>query len=246
MKNLKNCRIKMKRFFANNLTLLGEVAVIFLSLIWYFQNKEIEPLIVCLVSMVALFTSLFFKVHSPKLIMNIEYSSKGRKQEAPSLSPRNPRDNQGNIILYAGGGTSVYHWELHWYYNLIIRNNSSQVVYSPIIYTKNKSYGIKISNFLDEFEPIQPQEKIEIEIKYIISFEGTVDEVDGQLKELGKFPPEMKDLHLLISYKDESNNNYYSIFSTSNNETKIKGKMQKDFERLNLHEIQKLRKKPSR
>lgn len=51
----------MKKFLANNLTLFGEIAIIILSLIWYFQSKEIEPLIVFIGSSIAFLTSLFFR-----------------------------------------------------------------------------------------------------------------------------------------------------------------------------------------
>ena len=233
----------MKKFLANNLTLLGEIATIILSLNWYFQNREIEPIIALIVSSIAFITSLFFRVNSPKLILNIENLSKSRRQEAMSRSDRNARDKEGNIIIYQGGGTSVFHWELSWFYTLSIRNNSSHVVYSPIMFTKDNSPNINITQFLDEFEPIQPQEKIDIEIKYTIHFEGTGDEANNKLKEYGKYPPEMKKLQIMVSYKDEGDSNLFSVFSVSSNNTSIKGRSPKKFDKLVLYEIQKRRKK---
>jgi hypothetical protein len=52
---------KIKSVFEHSITLFGEIAILLCCCIWYFQSKEIEPLIGIIGSTVAIIISIFFR-----------------------------------------------------------------------------------------------------------------------------------------------------------------------------------------
>jgi hypothetical protein len=201
------------KILKNSITILSEIIVLILAVLWYKVTRDYEPLITIIVSAVALITSLFSKfIVRPKIILHIQKTDWGR-------SPRGFTSNNPPIINIGIDHPEQY-YELSWNYLLEIRNNSSQDAYSIEIENKNIPEKTFIKGEFGKIEPLLANDKKEFRIKIIQNVTGTHIQADAYL--ISNIKELMKEVKILVKYKDESGTNFYTEFDWMTDTNKLK------------------------
>src|SRR5256885_1412715 len=110
------------KFLTSVITIISEFAGLILSVVWYINTKEIEPLIVIISLSGLLIVSAVSKFTvRPKLVLHRK--PKDRQRIPKGYTKHYP-------VIRLGIDNPEYFWELGWHYNLEIRNNSSLTAYN--------------------------------------------------------------------------------------------------------------------
>lgn len=200
------------KILRNSITIISEIVTLILSILWYLQSKEYEPLIAIIVSSIALISSFMSRIFvRPKLVLHKKKNHWGR-------SPRGYTSNNPQIIR-VGRDQPEQYWELDWNYELEIRNNSSETAYYIEIDYKNLPPKTNINGQIGKIEPLTPHEKRTFEIKLIQNITGTHIDADDYLKYNVDILTES--LIIKLKYKDESGVVYYTVFNWVKDENKL-------------------------
>lgn len=201
------------RILKNTITIISEIVVLIIAIIWYCTTIDFEPLIVIIVSTVGLFTSLISKiVFRPKIELHHQKTDWGRRTKG--YTSNNPP------VIRLGVDNPEQYWELFWNHTLEIRNNSSQNAYSIDIEYKNIPQKTIIEGKIGKIEPILANDKREFKVKIIQNVTGTHIQADEYLKT--NLQSLMKDAKILIKYKDESGTIFYTEYDWATNTNKLK------------------------
>lgn len=200
------------KILRSTITILSELVVLILSILWYFQTKDYEPLIAIIIATVALISSLLTRLFvRPKLVLHKQKNHWGR-------SPKGYTANNPQIIRVGIDNPEQY-WELDWNYQLEIRNNSSVTAYYIEIDYINLPHKTYVEGEIGKIEPLKPHEKKIFKIKLIQNITGTHMEADNYLKTnediLTKY------LIIRLKYKDESGTPYYTTYNWVKDENKL-------------------------
>ena len=200
------------KILRNTITILSEIVVLTLSIFWYLQTKDYEPIIAIIIASVGLISSLLSRLFvRPKLVLHKQKNNWGR-------SPKGYTANNPQIIRVGIDNPEQY-WELDWNYQLEIRNNSSETAYYIEIDYNNLPPKTYVKGQIGKIEPLTPHEKRIFEIKLIQNITGTHIEADNYLKTNADILTEK--LIIKLKYKDESGFSYYTIYNWVKDENKL-------------------------
>ena len=89
----------MKSFFKNTIVLISEIVILLLAILWYLQNKDIEPLIAIIAVGTSIILTLFFRR------MKESENNGNNENEIDSKGNGNIiiQDNEGNININPKG-----------------------------------------------------------------------------------------------------------------------------------------------
>lgn len=144
----------------------------------------------------------------PILEIDFTGASRGRASRNPSYKNPIKAHDQGFSYVEMNDQT-IFHWVLHWRYQLVILNNSSY-----------PAFNVKIDNLnhvpFDTFEQlpkinnIPALDKRELKVRYIDGFEGTSREAEEVQK--GRYPASFDDRLLLkLTYYNEERKMFTTI-----------------------------------
>lgn len=200
------------KILRSTITIISEIVVLTLSILWYLQTKDYEPLIAIIVTSVGLILSLLSRLFvRPKLVLHKQNNIWGR-------SPKGYTANNPQIIRVGIDNPEQY-WQLDWNYHLEIRNNSSVTAYYIEIDYKNLPPKTYVKGEIGKIEPLTPHEKRVFEIKLIQNITGTHIEADNYLKTNADILTEK--LIIKLKYKDESGLSYFTIYNWVKDENKL-------------------------
>lgn len=114
---------------------------------------------------------------------------------------------------YIEGNTAIYVFRINWNFKIVIRNNSEIIAYYPKIFldTTNPKFT-KIEN-LNELIPISNKETVELKAEYT-----KFEECEGKDRsDVSNFPEELKNIKILLEYKNASKIKSYTLYSYSDN-----------------------------
>jgi len=201
------------KILKNSITIISEIIVLILSILWYKSTHDYEPLIAIIICSVGLITSLITRfVVRPKIELYHQKTDYGRLTKG--YTPNNPP------IIRVGVDNPDQYWELFWNYTLEIRNNSSQDAYSIEIEYKNIPDKTFINGEIGKIEPLLANAKREFKIKVVQNITGTHIQADEYLKT--NIKTLMRDAMILIKYKDDSRTSFYTEYDWSRNINKLK------------------------
>lgn len=201
------------KFIRSTITIISELIILVLAILWYIKTHEYEPLIAIIVSTVGLITSSVSKfVIRPKIELQHKKIDWGRNTRG--YTANNPP------IIRVGIDHPNQYWELFWNYALEIRNNSSLNAYSIEIEYLNIPEKTIIHGNFGKIEPLLANEKREFRIKVVQNITGTHIDADKYLKD--KILEMMGDTQILVKYKDESGITFYTEYNWSENSNKLK------------------------
>lgn len=205
----------MKKILQNSITIISEIAILILGIIWYRNTKEIEPIITMITSGTLLLISIlsfFYKEtqNRPKIVFH-------HIQDFYSRSPEGYSPKNRQTVQY-GFDNLIQFWELKWSYDLEIRNNSSITAYEIQIEYENIPPLTKIKGEIGKIQPIKTDDIIRFNFNIVKSMEGTHIEADKILEEA---PSDfMKEMNIIAIYKDEQGRKfktYYNWLLDNNN-----------------------------
>lgn len=200
------------KILRSTITIISEIVVLTLSILWYLQTKDYEPLIAIIVTSVGLILSLLSRLFvRPKLVLHKQKNIWGR-------SPKGYTANNPQIIRVGIDNPEQY-WQLDWNYHLEIRNNSSVTAYYIEIDYQNLPPKTYVKGEIGKIEPLTPHEKRVFEIKLIQNITGTHIEADNYLKTNADILTEK--LIIKLKYKDESGLSYFTIYNWVKDENKL-------------------------
>lgn len=201
-------------FLKKTITIFSELIILILAIIWYQQNKEIEPLILIIATSVGLFLSISFRSYSrPRIELHKKQTLWGRSPLG--YTPNNPS------VIRLGIDLTEHYWRLTWNYNLEIRNNSSTPVYSIEIKYSNLPPNTTIDGSIGKIEPLMAHEFREFKLKMSQQVVGTHIDADKYLEE--NAIKLMEHFKIRIKYKDEDRIGYFTDYdwTTDSNSFKL-------------------------
>ena len=202
----------MIKILRNTITILSEIVILTLSIFWYLQTKDFEPIITIIVAIVGLISSLLSRLFvRPKLVLHKQNNNWGRSPKGYTVN--NPQ------IIRVGIDNPEQYWELDWNYQLEIRNNSSETAYYIEINYINLPPKTYVKGQIGKIEPLTPHEKRIFEIKLIQNITGTHIEADNYLEINADILTEK--LIIKIKYKDESGTSYYTFYNWVKDDNKL-------------------------
>lgn len=163
------------KLLTNTLTIIAEIAAIILSIIWYRNTKEIEPLIGIIISGSTFIVSVLMKfANRPRIVLHNRWTHSGRM-------PKGYTSNNPPIIRVGIDHPEMY-WQLSWNYILEFRNNSSFTAYNIDIKYINLPANTFIEGEFGKIEPFQTHDIKEFNLKLMQNVAGTHIDADNYLK----------------------------------------------------------------
>lgn len=198
----------MKKILSNAITLIVEIVALILSIIWYYNTKEYEPLILIILSAGSLITTWILRAkETPNIEVNLIMDGKGQEPVMPSS--KTPKNDEGIPVIRLGN--AIGQREIYWDYVVRIINNSSITAFKPELYVADK---FKNSNFIGDLDidkPISGEEKVELDFKFKKWTDGTPQKREIDFAPI--FPGEIKDsFKLIVKYQTESGDIAFNKF----------------------------------
>lgn len=198
----------MKKILSNTITLIAEVTALILGIVWYYNTKEYEPLILIILSTAVIITTWILRIkETPNIEVNLIVDGKGQKPITPSS--KTPKNAEGMPVFKVGNVTGKR--EIYWNYIVRIVNNSSITAYKPELYVINK---FKNSNFIGNMnidKPISGEATVDLDFKFEKWTDGTSQE--RYIDFAPNFPAEIKNnFKLVLKYQTESRDNCFNKF----------------------------------
>lgn len=191
-------------FLKKTITIITEIVVLILAIIWYRQHSEIEPLILIVTTSVGLILSIAFRTYSrPRIELHKKETLWGRSPL--EFTPNNPS------VIRVGIDLTEHYWRLLWYYDLEIRNNSATSIYSIEIIYSNLPPNTTIEGSIGKIEPLMAHEMREFKLKMTQQVVGTHIDADKYLQDNAK--KLMEKFNIRIKYKDEDRITYYTDYN---------------------------------
>jgi hypothetical protein len=158
----------------------------------------------------------------PQLTIEIILSS-GGGSEPLGLSVKNDISKG-----YIEGNEAIYCFKVTWKFKIIITNNSMVTAYYPQIIFLKDQVSFKLIDKLNEYTPINENEKVTLNGEFTI-FEECKGVERTHIKGL---PPHFTNLTFLLEYKNQHKKTFYTKFTYNE-----QGKFKNDFRRLKPKEI---------
>lgn len=187
------------KILKNIVTIVIEITILILGLIWYLRTKEEEPLIVMMGSCGFLFVSILTKIFDkkekprPRVVFH-------RKKNFSMRGPLGYTSNNPKVIRVGIDKVDQY-WYLDWSYTLEVRNNSSVTAYNYQIEYENKPDNTELKSEIGKIQPIKPDDKFEFTFKLTQNVVGNHMNADKYLKENADIL--LKDMKIISKYSNE-------------------------------------------
>jgi hypothetical protein len=212
----------MKKIFSNTITLLAEVAALILGVIWFYNTREYEPLILIILSFGSLVTTWILRTKElPNIEVNLVMDAKGQNPVMPSS--KTPKNEEGIPVLRVGN--AIGRREIYWDYIVRIINNSTVTAFKPELYVID---WFKNSNFIGSLNidtPISGEDRVELGLRFTKWTDGTPQEREKDFTPM--FPNEItNELKLIVKYQTESGDVVFVKFEFKNGE-KINSRVRK-------------------
>jgi hypothetical protein len=133
-------------------------------------------------------------------------------------SNKNPveQDPDGRYVMLINVGSKpIIHWELTWQLDLVIHNNSSFPAYNIKVTSESDILTLTLST-LPKINSLDPRKNIELKITYIERLEDTHVEADRRISH--KIPEALNGITFIMSYFDESRNEYQTLATLNGRE----------------------------
>jgi len=144
---------------------------------------------------------------SPKRpIIELELVPTGKGKKSRGISEKNSK-NEAIMVTEV-----IRHFELHWDFQLIIRNNSSTTAYGISLDWVNGEFDYLEK--LNSMKPLLANEELILNCNVYQPFEGIGRDSKRMLTD--KYPDKIKELFIKVNYKDEERNEFTSIFKIEN------------------------------
>ena len=112
---------------------------------------------------------------------------------------------------YIDGNTALYVFKVNWEFKVIIRNNSETVAYYPKLTLDTTNPKFTKIEKLNELIPISTKDTIELKAEYT-----KYEECQGKDRSnVATFPEELKNMKILLDYKNSSKIKSYTLYSHS-------------------------------
>jgi hypothetical protein len=112
---------------------------------------------------------------------------------------------------YIEGNTAIYVFRVVWKFKVVIRNNSEIVAYYPKIILDTTNPKFTEIESLNELIPITNREPIELKAEYT-----KFEECQGtDRSNVSDFPEELKNIKILLEYKNAAKIVSYTLYSYS-------------------------------
>jgi hypothetical protein len=180
-------------------------------------------IITVLLALIPYFRKVYFL--GPEL--TIELLPDGGSSGNRGLSSKNDKSKG-----YVDRDSAIFIFEVTWKMNLRITNNSNMIAYYPEILFLNQKIGFTSLEKLDRNVPIRENQQITLKGTYTM-----FEELDGRNRtQVSGLPEHLKDLKILLKYKNPSKKTFYTYFTLSecNNNNLYMRKRPKDFKN-NIH-----------
>ena len=182
-------------FLAQTISIIVQIILLILSIIWYKQKYEIEPLIGIIglgSSSIIGFLMRFIK--RPK--MQLHHTKTHFSRWTNGLTKNNPQ------VIRLGIDKIDQYWDIVWNYKLEIRNNSSFTAYNIVVEYNNIPAKTIVNGEIGKIEPIQSHEMKIFKIEVTQCVEGNHLEADNYLNQNEEVLT--KDFTITLRYTDES------------------------------------------
>lgn len=202
----------------NIITIIAEILILIVGLIWYLRTKDEEPVIVIISSSTFLMASILTKLYDksekirPKVVFH-------RKDNFNMRGPMGYTANNPKVIRVGIDNTEQY-WDLEWSYIIEVRNNSSVTAYNYQVEYMNKPKNTVLKGEIGKIQPIHPNDKFEFTLKLNQDIVGTHIDADKYLNE--NADKLLKDMKIISRYSDEFGESYTTEYNwlTDHNEFK--------------------------
>jgi len=199
------------KFLTSSITIIVELVILALSIIWYATDREIEPMIGIIASSGGLIAGLLTKFAArPRIVLHRRETHLGRSPQG--YTPNNPP------VIRVGIDKPDMYWKLDWNYVLEIRNNSTHTAYNLQIEYRNIPEKTFVVGEIGKIEPIQPHELREFNIKIVQNVSGTHVDADKYMEENPNVLT--KDFVIEIKYKDEAGIRFRSRYNWLKDESR--------------------------
>lgn len=186
-------------FLAQTISIIVQILLLILSIMWYRQNYEMEPLIAIITLCGTTIVGLLIRLGKrPKMQLHNIKTYHGRFTKG--LTKNNPQ------IIRVGIDKMDQFWDLEWNYDLEIRNNSSYTAYNIVVEYNNIPEKTIVIGEIGKIEPIQSHEMKLFKIKVMQSVVGNHIDADNYLKQNEEVLT--KDFTVTLKYTDESGIRY--------------------------------------
>jgi hypothetical protein len=112
---------------------------------------------------------------------------------------------------YIDGNTAIYVFRVVWQFKVVIRNNSEIIAYYPKLILDTTSPKFTKIEPLNELIPISTKDTIELKEEYT-----KYEECEGKDRsDVANFPEELKNIKILLEYKNASKIKSYTLYSHS-------------------------------
>lgn len=218
----------MRQILSNIVTISIEVLTAILAFIWLQRTGEEEPKIVLIAAIGALILSLLVRRTSnkPKITFYLERSSV--QSSPPRVSRVTSRISQVGEMSGEKDITRTY--------KLSIVNNSNNIAFNPELYIHQNFKKIIFTGDFSASEPIAPASRVEIQLKYTKTIEGSPSDFENEIKI--QFPKEFDNsFRLLLSYQDENGKNHFTTLKIENNkpENRTHTDMDRNLVKVKVH-----------
>lgn len=201
------------RILTNTLTILAEIAGLILSIVWFRNTSEIEPLIGMITAGTALIVSCLLRVaNRPRIVLHHQWTDAGR-------NPQGYTHNNPPVIRVGIDKPEMY-WRLTWNYILEIRNNSSYTAYNIKIKYINLPDKTFVEGEFGKIEPFQTHEKREFRIKLVQNVTGNHVDADSYLENNPSILTE--EFRIQLNYTDEHVFPFRTLYYWTKDENKFR------------------------
>lgn len=112
---------------------------------------------------------------------------------------------------YIEANSAIYIFRVVWQFKVVIRNNSEIIAYYPKVILDTTNPKFTNIESLNELIPISTKDTIELKAEYT-----KYEDCEGKDRsDVGKFPQELKNIKILLEYKNASKIKSYTLYSHS-------------------------------
>lgn len=209
----------MKKVLKNAITLIGEASALILSVIWYYNTGEIEPIIIGIAALAGIIVGLLLIEKNKNPFIEIIYQYDGKTKSATQPSNLTPKGENGNYQITIGN--FIGKREFSWRYKLCLVNTTNQTAFKPILYVRKEFSNLNFFGPLSQTEPINERDSIELKMEISKWYNGSPEELNMQFE--AKYPDIMiEQFEVILEYSNENSKKFYSKSYFASGEWKTK------------------------
>lgn len=154
--------------------------------------------------------------------VTIEVIKDGSLSSPIGLSSKNVINKEGFI----DGNCAIRIFELTWYFQIKITNNSEVPAFYPELIFNQNGPKFNLIDKLDSLQPLRPSETIILKAQYK-KFEEKTGQERSDLRV--KMPDEFKELGILLEYQSPQKSKFYTLFDYNNKKNRFIKRKPKEY-----------------